>query len=102
MIHFLQEHGPVIPAAVLVVGVPLVFTVWGLNRTRLREWARREKLTLIDSTWWPISRYTLTRPITHVYRVTVRDPQGRERIGTVCLGSFSLGVYRDWARVYWD
>jgi hypothetical protein len=86
--------------AALVVGW-LVRGQW-LGSVRLREWARREKFTLIRSRQLLFAwRFVLTGGWP-VFRIEVLDEQGRTRTGIVRFGTMPVGTYSDFVQVVWD
>jgi hypothetical protein len=73
------------------------------ERRRLEAWARREKLEIVSRqrrVWRrgpfdPLGQYL-------VFRIRVRDAEGKEKDGWVRLGSWFWGPWSDEAEARWD
>ena len=92
---------------VLIVLLSVVSLVWRFSRgvSIMEEWAGRHGYTILDRQrrylrrgpffWWT-SRGQV------VFRVAIRDRDGRLRQGWVRVGGFFLGLFSDQVEVRWD
>lgn len=92
---------------VLIVALAIAATIAQNARARsmLTAWAARERLTLVSSErcWFWLGPFWLRSGKDNVvYRVTVRDEDGRMRRGYVRCGGFFLGMWSDAVAVEWD
>ena len=96
----------------LVIGVPIlviVFTIGLVNsydrwtKRRLRQWAKKNQVEIINQG----KRWFLRGPFSSigdhtVFYVTVRDPKGHERNGWVQLGNEFVGLLSSNSKVIWE
>jgi hypothetical protein len=104
-IHLPNEAAPYVLAVALAVIVGYFAWFFPRSRSLLAQWAARRGVQLIhsDRRWlfqgpyfWTGSRW---QP---VFRVKVRDHQGRERSGWVLCGGSLSGVFSNQATETWD
>jgi hypothetical protein len=104
-VHLPNQAAPYLLVAALAVIV--VYFAWYFPRSRslLEQWAARRGVQLVhwERRWlfqgpyfWMASKY---QP---VFRVRVRDHQGRERSGWVRCGGSLSGVFSNQATETWD
>jgi len=89
---------------VIVVAANVVF-VSRRSRTMLDNWASRNSLALVKSSWAffrPMSMWLTTSRNQMVYRITVRDHAGRTRSGWARCGNWLVGLWSDDVDVFWD
>ena len=110
MIGALQEgesNTAVLVMVALAVLVGITACVWHFSRSRglLRQWAEDNRYELEDVSYCWLWRgpYTLRSGESHtVYRVTVRDDNGRRRRGWVRCGGWFFGLLSNKTDVRWD
>lgn len=90
-------------AFVLVIGA----IAWQNSRSRqiLEKWAETNGYQLLNCEYQLFNQgpfFWTTARGQVVYRVTVREAQGRERAGWVRLGSWWWGLWSDQVKVRWD
>jgi hypothetical protein len=103
-IHLPNELAPV--AAVVVLTALGIYWPWHFWRSRqlLEHWAARNGFQIIHSEfrWFFKGPFFLLSRGKTVYRVTVRDHNGRDRSGWVRCGGIWFGLLTDSATVVWD
>ncbi len=103
--NFYPIIGLVAMLALLLIGIGL--TMWQRERANdmLNKWAaqnqfrieqREHRLFRKGPFLWTTGRGQ------YVYRVVVRDQNGRERTGWVRLGSWLFGIWDEKVQVYWE
>lgn len=90
-----------------VVAVVVVYVVWFFARSNLlmRRWATENGYAILHSEARNLRRGPLLWTSSKhqaVYFLKVRDRDGRERLGWLCLGGFWLGLFSDEAKVKWE
>lgn len=94
-------------AAASLIFLAIGVTLWQNERANdmLTEWAaenqfqidRRERRRFFQGPFfWTTARGQ------YVYRITLHDAQGRQRVAWVRLGSWFLGIWRKKVQVYWE
>jgi len=89
----------------LVMAVPMIWWHHARSRELLNQWARRNRLSLVNAQRRLLFRgpYTLwSGKGQAVFRVTVRDGTGRTRSGYVRVGGWFLGLLSDQIDAWWD
>jgi hypothetical protein len=103
LLKFLQIVTTVAPLIVLVI----VIVRWSHKRANeiLHHWANNEGYTLIsaENRYWRTGPYFLNHYRGQmIFRIVVRDSEGRERSGWVRIGSWFAGVFSEKTHVTWD
>lgn len=94
-------------AAASLVLLTIGLTLWQNERANdmLAEWAiknqfqidRRERRRFFQGPFfWSTARGQ------YVFRVTLRDAQGRQRVAWIRLGSWLFGIWQNRVQVYWE
>ena len=104
-IPFPVGAAPIVTA--IVIPLLVIYLAWYFPRSKslLRHWALRQRFEIVHSElrWVFKGPYSfLCSRCQTVYRVRVRDHQGRERSGWVRCGGIWTGLFSDEAIVTWD
>ncbi len=92
------ELWPILLAIGLAIGIGFLFqAMFARSRVLLRRWAADNGFELLEYNYRMIRKgpFWWSQRGQVVYRVRIRDRQGRERAGWVRCGSILLGVFGD-------
>jgi hypothetical protein len=98
------------PSLAIFLGVAFIITLyltWFFSRSRtlLRRWAIANRYELLQVETRNLRRGPFfQRSSKHqaVCFITVRDQDGRERSGWLCLGDYWTGLFSDKSEVIWE
>jgi hypothetical protein len=102
-----SQNAGVIIGGILIACFVVLSLVWGSSRggSMLDRWASANGFQILsmESCWFFRGPFfwTSTRG-QRIYRVTVRDGEGRTRSGYVRFGGYWLGLMSDRVDVRWD
>jgi hypothetical protein len=92
---------------IMVVAVVALYILWFFKRSRsmLQQWATANGYAVLYAQPRNFRRGPLLWKSSKnqaVYFIKVRDQEGRERSGWLCLGSFWTGLFSNKAKVKWE
>ncbi|MBN1402647.1 MAG: hypothetical protein JXA74_17535 [Anaerolineae bacterium] len=92
--------------ALVGLGVAGWYSAVVLKRARalLEAWAEEQGYQILEANPRPLSRglHSWSSKGQVVYRVRIRQADGRERTGWVCCGAPLRGVFADKVEAHWD